>query len=170
VIAQIKLAWWRDRLAEDPVNWPEGEPLLALLQHWPGDTRVLGAMVDGWEALLEEDFGKRIWTVFAEGRARAWTALADGLGVSQPLRPIALAVREWALLDLAAHLGDGDEQAQLRQALAREPWARPRLDRCLRPLAVLHALAQRALHRESAELLDGPGALVLAMRVGIIGR
>jgi hypothetical protein len=26
------------------------------------------------------------------------------------------------------------------------------------------------LHRESAELLDGPGALVLAMRVGIIGR
>jgi phytoene synthase len=31
IMIQLRLAWWRDRLAEDATRWPKGEPLLAAL-------------------------------------------------------------------------------------------------------------------------------------------
>ena len=50
-LAQIKLAWWRERLGEGPAKWPDGEPLLALLRDFPGGTAQLRPVVDGWEVL-----------------------------------------------------------------------------------------------------------------------
>jgi 15-cis-phytoene synthase len=55
MLAQLKLAWWRDRLvqlANDPVALPKGEPLLAeLAPAWAGcDT--LATMADGYEAAM----------------------------------------------------------------------------------------------------------------------
>jgi phytoene synthase len=40
----------------------------------------------------------------------------------------------------------------------------------LRPLAVLSGLARRSLARGGSPLLDGPGAMLLAVRLGIAGR
>jgi phytoene synthase len=54
VLAQLRLAWWRDRLAEPAENWPRGEPLLAALTCWQGRHGALAGLVDGWEALLGE--------------------------------------------------------------------------------------------------------------------
>lgn len=55
VLAQLKLAWWRDRLeqlAKDPAALPRGEPLLGdLIQHW-GHTDDLAGMADGYEAAM----------------------------------------------------------------------------------------------------------------------
>jgi 15-cis-phytoene synthase len=55
MLAQIKLAWWRDRLvqlAEAPSQLPRGEPLLAeLAQYWAGNMGV-SALVDGYEAAM----------------------------------------------------------------------------------------------------------------------
>lgn len=55
MLAQIKLAWWRERLlqlANDPAALPRGEPLLAeLSQLWPGN-KDLAAIVDGYEAAM----------------------------------------------------------------------------------------------------------------------
>lgn len=55
MLAQIKLAWWRDRLAQlasDPGALPKGEPLLAkLAQHdWPA--AALQALPDAFEAAM----------------------------------------------------------------------------------------------------------------------
>jgi 15-cis-phytoene synthase len=55
VLAQIKLAWWRDRLgqvADDPAALPKGEPLLAeLAAHWAGRAS-LAPLADAYEAIM----------------------------------------------------------------------------------------------------------------------
>ncbi|MFC3099506.1 hypothetical protein [Altererythrobacter lauratis] len=166
VIAQIKLAWWRDQLGEAPSHWPAGEPLLERLRAWPADPSRLVPLVDGWEALLAEDLTLSAMEQFAAGRAAAWTAL----GTADEAGAIGRAARDWALADLALHLGqDGEAEAARRWVLADR--AHPlRLGRGMRPLAVLRALSRRALERGAAELIDGPGALLVALRSGLTGR
>ena len=165
VIAQIKLAWWRDRLGENPDAWPPGEPLLQALRGWPESPSSLVALVDGWEALLAEDLTMAGIEEFAAGRARAWQALAPAGSGEQAQQ----AASEWALADLALHLGEAEAGAARRLALAVKPLD-IRLPRALRPLAVLRGLARRALERGSGELLDGPAAGLVALRIGLFGR
>ena len=165
VIAQMKLAWWRDRFAQAPVDWPVGEPLLAALAESGGDTARLGALVDGWEALLAERLGETEIAAFADGHAAGWHWVAGGSDAPA----IDRAARQWALADLARNLGDAEERARAAGAL-RSVETPGRLPRGCRTLAVLRALALRALDRGEADLLAGPGAALLAMRVGISGR
>ena len=160
-LAQIKLAWWRDRLSESPARWPEGEPLLGLLRGFSGEPGVLAGVVDGWEMLLGERLDTPEIAQFAEGRAAGWIALGGTAA--------AAAARYWALADLLLNLPAGEEAEAVRAALAAEPH-QAKLPRELRPLAVLGALAARAIRRGSEDLLDSPGALGTAMRVGIFGR
>lgn len=58
MLAQIKLAWWRERLvelADDPAVLPRGEPLLAALSQWWTGDHDLAALVDGYEAAMLAD-------------------------------------------------------------------------------------------------------------------
>ncbi len=165
VIAQIKLAWWRERLGENPDRWPTGEPLLQALRTWPVGPLSLVPLVDGWEALLADELTMAGIEEFAAGRALAWQALA-------PQGAAALAgqaAREWALADLALHLGEAEAGAARRLAMEGKP-TDARLPRALRPLAVLRGLARRALEHGSGDLLDGPGAGLVALRIGLFGR
>jgi phytoene synthase len=166
VMAQIKLAWWRDRLRENPQAWSAGEPLLQALRHWPADPAQLVPLVDGWEALLAEDLTMAAIEEFAQGRAAAWAALA-GQGHQAAVQA---AARSWALADLALNLGKGDEAAAARRLALASKAAPTRLPRRVRPLAVLAALTRRALIRDSGDLLDGPMAGLIALRIGLFGR
>lgn len=167
MLAQIKLAWWRDRLGEAPDRWPKGEPLLAALHESVGDGSGLVALVDGWESLLAEQPDEHEWQEFAAGRVALWKVLATKLGVD--VKDISGPARTWALADLAMGMAPGSERAAITSAEQAQERQSLRLPRALRPLAVLHALARRALSGERAALLDGPGAMLLAMRVGISG-
>jgi phytoene synthase len=73
VLAQMRLAWWRDRLRDRAENWPKGEPLLAALACWNGGHGALIGLVDGWEAMLEGDAA-----ALGEGRAMACAGIAPG--------------------------------------------------------------------------------------------
>lgn len=170
IIAQMKLAWWRDRLDSEPASWPLGEPLLAQLQNWAGNVSRLVALVDGWEILLAETLDRSAITMHCKGRAAAWTALADGIVPRSTSKPVEQAAKEIALLDLSQNLSQGEEADLARELCAKENWHRPGLSRKLRPLAVLHALSRRAFRDNRPHLLDGGGAMALAMRVGITGR
>ena len=170
MIAQIKLAWWRDRLSEDTSDWPAGEPLLALLSTFPGDLRRLIPLVDGYETLLGEAFDRPALATYLRGKSHAWAAVADGDGDDSTLTPVEQAAKEVALHDLANRLSEEGELALVKQSLQKQPWRRAALSRSMRSLAVLHALCKRARSRDQAELLDGPGAMIAAMRVGITGR
>lgn len=171
LIAQIKLAWWRDRLGDDPAAWPRGEPLLELLAAITTPPAGFLPLVDGWERLLGEDLNASDVREFAEGRARAWQALATACGATQGEGMAAgRAAREVSYADLAMHLSNPDEAEAARQLALACKWHRPRLPRPLRPLAIIHALSRRALDRGQADLLDGPGGAMLALRIGLLGR
>lgn len=168
VLAQIKLAWWREQLAKDAADRPAGEPLLAMLAPLAAEGAALGRMVDGWEQLLgDSPLPSGALECFADGRGAAFAALARHIGEPAAAPAAERAARGWALADLAAKLGQAEERAAALDLAARQDWARIALPRRLRPLQVLHGLARR--ERGQGPLLAGPGALLVATRIGLSG-
>ncbi|MEO6388963.1 MAG: hypothetical protein ABIT16_09085 [Croceibacterium sp.] len=167
IASQMRLAWWRDVLARPQPEWPLGEPLLEALRSWH-DASALGPLVDGWEALLSDHLAPPVITEFIAGRAQAFVALARELGVAQAdsAEP---AARTWALADLAAHVSNADERAQVID-FGRSFPPPTRLEAPLRPLAVLAKLGSISLAHGGAPLLGGPRSLFAALRTGITGR
>jgi len=141
VLAQIKLAWWRDRFAESSLGWPKGEPLLAVLRAWEPERAALQELVDGWEAReIGEDGGIRL----RAARVEALLALARLAGGGGALQDIRRAAAEW-------HDRERSGPA-------------PRLPRTMRPLAVLRGMAVRGEG-------TGPlASFAAALRIGLIGR
>ena len=167
IAAQLRLAWWRERLGEPPAAWPAGEPVLEALRAWR-DPSPLAVLSDGWEALLAERLTAEIAGEFIEARAQAFAGLAREVATGAE-EAAAGAGRLWAAGDLAANLSDpAERQVALDLGLWLPP-ARP-LPRALRPPAVLATLGARALRRGGGPLLDGPGAALLALRTGLTGR
>lgn len=155
MLAQIRLAWWRDRLTEPADKRPAGEPLLALLGD---DGAVFAPLVDGWEALLgDAPLPQSAIGAFVQGRANALGGLAERLDKSR--EPSEQVGRSWALADLASRLSHPEERAHVAALTASS--GIPRLPREMRPLVVLHGLAIRNR--------NGPSALLVAMRLGIFG-
>jgi phytoene synthase len=98
MIAQIKMAWWREAFAGAADARPKGEPLLQALNE-AGDRiplSALEALASAWEALLgSERFSQEVIDVHAELRAEAiFLTYAGWMGTVQDMRPIG---RNWAL-------------------------------------------------------------------------
>ena len=168
LLAQIKLAWWRDELAKSPAARALGEPLLALLGSWADQSAALGALVDGWEVLLgDEPLDEAAMQQVAEARAQACAGLAARLDLSAAEPEARRAARGWALAELGAALTDPDQQAAALSLIARQDWYRARLPRELRPLQVLHGLAAR--QRGHGSFIPGPAAALRAVRLGLLG-
>jgi len=168
MLAQIRLAWWRDRLREPVSAWPQGEPLLAALADWEDQHGGLRALVDGWEMLLgEAPLRGDALEGFVAGRAAATSALARVVGHPETSEMAYRAGAGWAIGDLAAHLSHPDEQAAARDLADRHDWRMSRMPRALRPLAVLNGLSARSLKDPSANARQN--RLFLAMRLGILG-
>lgn len=152
LLAQIKLAWWRDRFAEAAAVWPGGEPLLALLRPWDNERAALAALVDGWEGMIGEP-GPRAVEALVGARAEAVAALARVVGRGDSAENARLIAGAWARSDLAGRGDDGG---------ARSDPAAAKLPRELRPLAVLLDLT-----RSEPRGVRGFGRIV---RLGLFGR
>ncbi len=171
MLAQIRLAWWRDILAREGEDRPQGEPLVAALGDWAHGATDLVALVDGWECLVDEGplttDGIR---AFCEGRGAAFAALANVVECPEASEAARSAGQAWALADLASRL-DNPHEREAAMAIVREgEWRRIALPRALRPLAVLHGLA--ASDGRAGRGLSQPRASMLffAMRIGLFGR
>ena len=169
IIAQMRLAWWRDRFAEPVSDWPKGNPLLARLSNWGEAARDLQGVVDGWEALLaERPLGESPILAHAKGRATGWLALAKHKGAEAQESAIASAAKRHALVEAAWHwLDEGDRTIALD--LARSLPQADLRGKALKPLAVLDALAAKALASDRAPL-SRPTDLFVALRRGLLGR
>lgn len=167
MLGQMRLAWWRDMLGKGLADRPQGDAALdAIGAHWTGDESVLIRLVDGWEEMLAEPplpiaSAKK----FSEGRAAGFAALDQH---SPNFQAISEAASAWALTDAALHLPDGEEREMLMK-LASSTLPPLRLPRSHRGLAVLVALAQRARKIGAKHLLEGRGAALLALKVGLLG-
>lgn len=172
MLAQLRLAWWRESLAADPVSWPQGEPLLSALKSWNGAQSQLPKLVDGWEALTgPAPLMSAPLNAMADGRAAACAALASALGQGREADAAFALGRRWALADLAMRLGNEQERS-IAQGLAFEAFDGPsfHVSRTLRPLAVLAALAQRRAVAGNDDAARSPAALLQALRIGLLGR
>lgn len=135
LMAQIRLAWWRDGVqAETPLaqhRSPEMDAMRAL-DGFAAIRPHLVAMVDGWEELILFDGADpdAMLAAYARGRgdglfaAFGGAVAGDGAGGAV-----------WALWDLAGHLGD-DALAGMAVACARDMATGPRV-RLPRMLAMM---------------------------------
>lgn len=172
MLGQMRLAWWRDALGTSLQDRPRGDAVLdAIGVHWAGREAALIAMVDGWEVLVVADrLGPDEARAFASGRGAFFGALAGDCTPAQAGR-IAAAGARWALADAAAAVSDKAERALLVAAGqaqgGSEPSGPARMPRDMRGLAVLDALAQRAMQRGGRPLMEGRGAPLAALRAAI---
>lgn len=168
VLGQMRLAWWREALGKPVAERPRGDVVLdGLGQYWAGREAALVAMVDGWEALVTaETLGKAEAEAFGAQRGAFFVALADELAPALSVRLAAAGLR-WAVADAAAAVADEDERAALVGAGLALGVALGRVPRALRGLAVLDALARRALGRGGRPLMEGRGASLVALKAAI---
>lgn len=169
LLAQMRLAWWRDTLRQKPEEWPKGDPLLALISEEFEDTETLVGLVDGFEALLAEPplTGDAVGE-FIKGRAGVWRDHAARFGGQPEQAHEAASI--WAIEEImmASRVSASDEHAvALRRELPQSP---PRLARSLRPLAVLTGLTIRANKLGERHLLGSRRSILAAYRLGMTGR
>lgn len=162
MLAQLRLAWWRDSCAGAVRS---GHPVLeALGECWHTDSGPLVALVDAWEmaALAGEDIAGSVETL-ADARFAVMAACA---GTDQAAGTPA--ARCWTLVSLA----DYANQPGVRAGMLAEAQAAtlPRLPRSLRPLAVFGGLARRAARRGGGQLIGDRLSPFAAVRLGIFGR
>ncbi|WP_375290164.1 hypothetical protein [Qipengyuania sp.] len=168
MLAQIRLAWWRDELAKDPET-AAADPLLTGLRKFFGsEAGRLADLVDGWEAALVGEDELARCEQFAAGRASAFALLSEVVGEESQASEASRAGRLWAMADLASGIAGG-ELAGVAPELAGADRALS-LPRALRPVAVVGGLARRALRRRGAPLLGDRMSPLAALRLGLLGR
>ncbi|HTN14866.1 MAG TPA: hypothetical protein VL094_08680 [Sphingomonadaceae bacterium] len=170
IMAQMRLAWWRDQIALAPTLRENSDGLAAALTLFAGEEEALSALVDGWEVLLSEQMDEAAIERIALGRSTAFGALARLNDAGHAQEAAIAAARRYVLADLAAKLTDGEERAAALALAGREGTRRIVLPRALRSLAVLDGLARRSIGRGGTPLLNGPGSAIAAIRLGLAGR
>ena len=172
ILAQMRLAWWRDELAKQPDVRAQGDPVLdALSEGWRGHELALSSLVDAWEELLAEPpLAETAPENFASGRALVFAAIARMAGDGEASGAVMLAGRRWALADLASKISDDEEKAIVVDVARRLGSSGPPLPRSMRPLTVLDGLARSAIAAGGTPLLQGRRSIALAMRLGLFGK
>lgn len=166
MLGQMRLAWWRDMLGTSIAERPTGDAVLdALGVHWAEQEAALVKLVDAWEELLAEaPLPQSSARNFALGRSSGFAAIAQMASHGS----VAGAGELWALADAVAHFPDGEERAMLLKLAAEYP-PTLHLPRSLRGVAILDALAKRAIDDGGAPLMKGRGAALLALKRGLLG-
>lgn len=131
MIAQIKMAWWREAFASAVEARPKGEPLLQALNE-AGDRiplSALEALASAWEHLLgHEQISQEVIDTHTALRAEAiFKTYAAWMGSVQDMQPIG---RNWALESLRIAFPE-------RVADSIIPSAPLPKARALRPLSIL---------------------------------
>lgn len=171
MLGQMRLAWWRDMLAAPVPDRPSGDAVLdQIAAHWDGREGALSDMVDGWEILIVADtLGQDQLTEYARQRSAPFTVMVppeDRTGRSR----VEMAGMVWALADTASRITDDAERDAVLQCAASFDSPSGKLTKRVRGLAVLEALAVRALSRGGRPLMEGRGASITALRAGMLGR
>ena len=133
MIAQIKMAWWREALTEAVDLRPKGEPLLQALAAVGGTIPLsaLEALVSAWEELLGSDeWNQAVTDTHTQLRAEAiFQTYANWVGSAQDVRPIG---RLWAIETLRKAFPQ-----RIAGSISTPLAALPK-GRALRPLSILH--------------------------------
>lgn len=162
LIAQIRLAWWRDQLEALAAGRDAApEPLLlrigAILG--PSGAASLAELPSAWEALLEDPLEIEAVTRFADLRSAALVPVFNS-------PELTIGLRFWALVDFAFHCSDPQLAAQVADAAKRlEPDVLKPLPRSAR---VLIGLARDDLAHPDVRHPGSPRRLLRAFRHAVL--
>lgn len=166
MVAQMRLTWWHDALSRLAERGIAGQPILSALEGEVTAGRVapagLGAIVEGWEALLDGES-------LAHARGRGAALFAAAAGVLGAEDAVTSAGEGWALADLARATPDR-ALADVARAEAARPLAAAlaqRWSRAGRPLGALALVARGDL---TGTPPGGPGRVFALMRMRLTGR
>lgn len=171
MLAQIRLAWWRETLSRDEADRPEGEPLLARIgAALPGHGAQLACLPEAWDMLVAKDgLSDERLDEYLDLRSQPYTALAVRLAGEGVRKGAASTARQWVMGDTLSLLGGASEREALLAIIGTNSTGRQALPATLRPLAILGALGERAVRR-GEPVLAGRISPLIALRVGIFGR
>lgn len=175
-IAQIKLAWWQERLADLRPGQAPAEPLLTRVSAMAVSDdarRALSSLVAGWRELPLAD----PWTggevdAHAASRGRALLVLGFGILGAQVEEAYMQAGEAYALSDIAGLAADPATRILVRN-MARSRFASglpPVWARALRPIGMLVALARRDVVGGRDERPGSPGRVARMAWHGLTGR
>ena len=169
-LAQIRLAWWREQLADDALSEPAADPVIiairAAIRRHGVKQGALVDLVNGWETLLGDwPLSAELLLDYADLRGgELFSAAADVVGIAPDADYLA-AGRLWALADFANHCSD---QATAREAreLAQAIGAKARhLPKSMRPFAILTRFAERDIvsAKSNRNLTGSPRRMIQAL-------
>lgn len=174
-LAQIKLAWWEERLSELTNGRPPAEPLLralAPLAAMPGGAEDLAALASAWREL-----GGRPWTeeevdAHVRLRGRAWIAASARALAATAVEAHMIMAEGYVAADLARSTSEADQRAKWL-AIARARFAsagRIRWPRALRPAGMIVELARRDASSADPPHEGAPGRVARMMWHAATGR
>ncbi|MEL7197177.1 MAG: hypothetical protein AAGL10_02585 [Pseudomonadota bacterium] len=171
MLGQMRLAWWRETLVKDEIDWPNGDHVLdGVKEHWQSRASSLLPLVDAWEHLLSDPpLAAEDAIAFANGRRDALTSVFELEAADSAQFGIADAAWHWALADLASKVTLLEEREILIDLARDRALGRLRLPRHAKGIAVIGALGRRALERGGRPLMEGRGASLVAIRAAITG-
>ena len=175
MIGLMRLAWWREALEKLDSDRAPAEPLLKDIAAHILPTGVsgaaLGAIEDGWAALLDGEPDEAAVARHGRERGRALFACAATILGAHDDR-IAAAGEGWALADLAHRHSAVAVRAMAREqgravlaGLPRRAWPKR-----ARPLAMLAMLARRDVAGDSARLQGSPQRMIRMLALRLTGR
>ncbi|MGE3691820.1 MAG: hypothetical protein AB7F98_10610 [Novosphingobium sp.] len=166
MLAQLRLAWWREQLAAGSSEAARGEPLIAALTCWGEDRKAMTALVDAWEGMTgEPPIAPTVFERLAEARAAIFGKIVKS---PEPDSHVLRMARNWALADIAFRLTDPAEQSAALDLARQQDWSQARLPRNVRPLAMLHALATRNLASGLPVNTLRPMTALAMIRIGLL--
>ena len=177
MIAQIRLAWWRERFLElDDGRAAPAEPRLEAAQRLLLPLGISGEdlaeLADGWERMLDPF----PWTIETSEGIWFRGLKAFGLGariLGCPDARLQQAGGLWALVDAARYCSDPETRALLveRASIIARGLKSARFEPRLRPLSMLASLAVRDLGRSGPFEPEGtPGRALTMLNHRLLGR
>lgn len=169
MLAQIRLAWWRDALNgqhEDARGDAVLDGIRASTAH-EAQIAILRNLVDAWETMLVHPEEQRDHIGLSQQRGQIFRLFAPPQTADAALDQ---AGAYWAAWDFWRHSADLDEAALWQRVCDTVGQSQPGLPRKARLAAILRGLARNDIQAGRPMTLERPGTLMRIIRIGLIGR
>lgn len=173
MLAQIRLQWWHDVIAQPVSTRPSANPVLAGLAPLEAQgldlAGALGGVIRGWEAALDREDAAAV-ADFAQGRGQLLAAFAL-ISKDSDAADLLRIGEAWALWDMVRFHRRTEALDAAVRAVDTQTLSRIRLPRRLRPLSIIARAVQLDIARGPMDRPWGsPGVFARLVWHGLSGR
>ena len=173
MLAQIRLQWWHDVIAQPVSTRPSANPVLAALSPLEAQgldlAGALSSVIRGWEAALDREDAAAV-ADFAQGRGQllaAFALISNDADTADLLR----IGKAWALWDMVRFHRRTEALDAAVRAVDIQTLSRIRLPRRLRPVSIIARAVQLDIARGPMDRPWGsPGVFARLVWHGLSGR